>query len=41
MSVRISKLLAWAFSRQGAHDLAAVAAAVGVVYETLHKAGVL
>lgn len=36
----LQKLVAWALSRQGAHDLAAVVAAVTVVYTTLHEAGV-
>jgi hypothetical protein len=35
------KLITWARSRQGMHDLAAVAVALVALYESLQKAGVL
>lgn len=37
----LRKLAAWAFSRQGQHDLAAAVAAATALYTGLHKAGVL
>jgi hypothetical protein len=37
----INKLIAWAHSRQGLHDLSAALVALAALYESLHKAGVL
>jgi hypothetical protein len=37
----ISKLIAWARSRQGLHDLSAAAVALVALYESLKQAGVL
>jgi hypothetical protein len=37
----LSKLIAWARSRQGMHDLAAAGVALVALYESLQKAGVL
>lgn len=37
----IRKLIAWARSRQGMHDISAAAVALIALYESLHKAGVL